>query len=139
MTRAPVLPVERIDPLTLLRRFKIVPDGRERVDVLVADLDPAGHAERSFNRKDFSRWFGDHFTLEPTVVRALASMQLPNEISGHPAQIADHDPLQPPVTQWTPHRGLGVDSILGNQYVRRLHVSLLRLHEPGRSGTVCML
>lgn len=101
------LPVTRIEWIRLLALHvagEIVPDGGERKDFVTVDDHPARDAEWPINRENFTWRTRNHLTLEPPVLCALASVELPHEVRGDSAEIANQDIAEIAVAKRATHR-----------------------------------
>ncbi len=108
---APVLGIERINPLTSRFEWKVVEDGREGVDLFAVNDQTTGHTEWTIHSKDLARRAGNHLGLEPAVLSAFARVKLPDQICCHSPKIADENVDEGRVADRATHRRANSNAI----------------------------
>ncbi len=101
---APVLGIERIDPLTAGLRREIVEDGRKGVNLFAVNNETPRHPERAIHSEDLARRAGDHLGLEPAVLGALARVKLPDQVRRHSAEVTYEDIDESRIANRAAHR-----------------------------------
>jgi len=139
--RTPIAPVEWIDTLTFDLVGLVVPHGWKAEILDAVDLNPASDAERTINSEDFARWARDNLGLKPPMLRATSSVQLPDKIRGHPAEVSNHDLFKLTITNRAAHGGPCANPVPSNErfalhpssttpshYLSRLNIGIAVYH-----------
>ena len=94
------------------------------------DDDASGGSERFGYCEYLSWWSRDDFGLEPTVISAFSSVQLPDDACGNPTEVANDDTRQIVATNRAVHGSSSSDSIssilMRGYDVHRVHSFLCR-------------